>query len=436
ATFLATNHNSASIEASQATSAALTELSKHLDTCLSEVDFEGNLSGQHRTIERRLTVEAEKYVNCSLDQDLDAAQDGIKKWHCTKEEADMVSIAMKMSDAAYDNEREPEEEGFRLEKQWYIPATVTGTTKATTFTIVNPKNESTSTEAARNSKDEGGFPLLVIAVKGSRSAVDWMVNSNGTPRSVGDFCNLSHLLPPTRSATKHPDPVKAHSGFLHCAHALLPQVRQELHKLIKEFNTHNVLFTGHSAGGAVASLLFTHFLSISHRDYKNIKFSLVTFGAPPVTSPDITPLLLRSKVHRGTFLAICNEYDPVPRADSEYIRSLLDLHRSAYGLPPLPEPNKATSSTAISQCMDSIRRRVTSTGEWILPTPVLHPLGRLIILKDRNADGDGMDLYTYEVKGERFEKLLFVKVAAHRRGVYLENVERVRKGSINGWEGW
>ena len=437
--------------------------------CLAEIDGDGDLSSQRRLIERRLAIEAEKYMNCSVPS---ASQrlGGIKEWHFTKQEAEMVHIAMKLSDTAYDTEREPElEEAFRFEKKYYIPASVNGTTKATTFTIVTRENASSYTETEKAwEEDKGEFPLLIIAIKGSKSPTDWMVNTNGTPQSVGDFFNLTHMHPPTRQP---PASIQAHSGFLHCAHALLPQITRELHKLIKEYNIHNVLLTGHSAGGAVSSLLFTYFLSISHQEYKNIKFSLITFGAPPVTSPDITPLLLRYKSpNKGFSLAICNEYDPVPRADLEYIRSLLDLHRSAYGLPPLriPElsnsisvtegdhsvgvtPISPTGTTLMDRTPTDISTTPTATtsappespcslvtpaGEWILPIAVLHPLGRLIVLKDRNADEETMDLYAYEVKAEEFEKLLFVKAGAHRRGVYLENLEQVRNGWVNGRQGW
>ena len=58
------------------------------------------------------------------------------------------------------------------------------------------------------------------------------------------------------------------------------------------------------------------------------------------------------------------------------------------------------------------------------------------MLKDRNADEEGMDLYVYEVKAEEFEKLLFVKAGAHSRRVYLENLERIRSGWVNGRQGW
>jgi acyl-CoA reductase-like NAD-dependent aldehyde dehydrogenase len=51
-------------------------------------------------------------------------------------------------------------------------------------------------------------------------------------------------------------PFSAHAGFLNGAENLMPFVS----KKVKEITSHNqvrhILFTGHSAGGAVSSLLF------------------------------------------------------------------------------------------------------------------------------------------------------------------------------------
>src|SRR5436190_441497 len=68
------------------------------------------------------------------------------------------------------------------------------------------------------------------------------------------------------------------------------------------------------------------------------RFSVITFGAAPVTQPNLTPRLLDLSHRRdrpGVMLAIVNEYDIVPRADGPYLRSLVDLYRSKYGLPPI-----------------------------------------------------------------------------------------------------
>lgn len=49
--------------------------------------------------------------------------------------------------------------------------------------------------------------------------------------------------------------LRVHAGFLNSAKELLPQVLNQVAKQLEIFPTTKVLFTGHSAGGAVATLL-------------------------------------------------------------------------------------------------------------------------------------------------------------------------------------
>ena len=96
---------------------------------------------------------------------------------------------------------------------------------------------------------------------------------------------------------------------------------------------HSLLFTGHSAGGTIASLLYAHMLAssvkselISLRKSFN-RIHCLTFGAPPVS---LYPLTTTEDM--GLFISIIIEGDPVPRADSKYVQSLAALLL-------LPKPN-------------------------------------------------------------------------------------------------
>jgi hypothetical protein len=61
-----------------------------------------------------------------------------------------------------------------------------------------------------------------------------------------------------------PTAVDAHAGFLACARSLIPCLTEEITRQVSlDKNISNVLFTGHSAGGAVSSLIFLHFASNS-----------------------------------------------------------------------------------------------------------------------------------------------------------------------------
>jgi hypothetical protein len=60
--------------------------------------------------------------------------------------------------------------------------------------------------------------------------------------------------------------VYAHAGLLHSAEALAPLVSKRIGALIWRYGIKHVLFTGHSAGGAVSSLLFAKYMSLAPTD--------------------------------------------------------------------------------------------------------------------------------------------------------------------------
>jgi hypothetical protein len=146
-----------------------------------------------------------------------------------------------------------------------------------------------------------------------------------------------------------------------------------------------------------------------------------------VTRPDITPFIAGTG---SLTLAIVNEYDPIPRADNDYVRSLLDLHRSAYGLP------KITNEGGSQQKEESKEAGTAPVLYWPLPQPTYFSLGRLVVLRDANSDQDLLDLRAESMTSAEFSKLLFCKVAVHSRKVYLENVENLKSGTFNGKTSW
>lgn len=54
--------------------------------------------------------------------------------------------------------------------------------------------------------------------------------------------------------------IEAHAGFLNSAQALEGVVSKYIDDNAKQGNVKHVLFTGHSAGGAVSSLLYLRYL--------------------------------------------------------------------------------------------------------------------------------------------------------------------------------
>ncbi|KFA76501.1 hypothetical protein S40288_01566 [Stachybotrys chartarum IBT 40288] len=160
---------------------------------------------------------------------------------------------------------------------------------------------------------------IVFAIRGTSSFMDWAVNLNTEPTSPGNFLDDPGNL--------------CHAGFLSVARRMVKPVASRLRQMLQENPgraAYSLLITGHSAGGAVAALLYSHMLSVQTRSelttltgcFKRVH--CVTFGAPPVS---LLPLLKPNKpeLRKSIFMSILNEGDPVARADKAYVRSLLEL---------------------------------------------------------------------------------------------------------------
>jgi hypothetical protein len=170
---------------------------------------------------------------------------------------------------------------------------------------------------------------------------------------------------------------------------------------------YSLLITGHSAGGAVAALLYSHMLSTSREAESELntmtgcfkRIHCVTFGAPPVSllplAKPANPLLRKS-----LFLSFVNEGDPVPRADKAYVRSLLDLYSTpAPGqsclesiTPQKFQPlvsnlgGKSSSSLTINKMRPTPKKSKTvplpsQPPIWPVPEATLSNAGTLVLLR-------------------------------------------------------
>lgn len=167
---------------------------------------------------------------------------------------------------------------------------------------------------------------------------------------------------------------------------------------------------------------------------------------------------------RGLILAVVNEYDLVPRADRLYVRSLVDLYRSIYGLGRIGDVTalRAVRDTATTEifaneagehCSNAgqISNTVALRRVWALPAPEYHLVGEIVMLKDtepvhalrsRQAEVDGKgqqtdtDLAVLKITKEQLEQLVFCDTAVHKRNEYSKRVEMILEGKFNGAMGW
>lgn len=161
----------------------------------------------------------------------------------------------------------------------------------------------------------------------------------------------------------------------------------------------------------------------------NIHFSLITYGAPPVTSTNVTELA-QSLPQTKHILAVVNEHDLVPRVDQSYITSIISLYRSAYGLP-LTEFNTAFTNNS--------RAATNHDTYWKLPPPDFWVVGNIIVLRakldlttmqprlnqDRTTADRSQKFDIFRVSSLEFCKLLFFEISVHKRKVYLNRLEKL-----------
>ncbi|QKX64653.1 uncharacterized protein TRUGW13939_11829 [Talaromyces rugulosus] len=202
---------------------------------------------------------------------------------------------------------------------------------------------------------------IVFAIRGTQNFRDWAVNMNTEPAPPSKFLYDEGNL--------------CHSGFLSVARNMVKPVAARLRDLLNENPQRascTLVITGHSAGGAVAALLYCHMFSqtvsseLTHLRGLFKRVHCVTFGAPPVS---LLPLQRQDcgsgrKPYdsKSLFFGFVNEGDPVARADKTYVKSLLELYA---------KPSRCSTSTSQS------RQKAT----WKVPEATLSLAGRLVVLR-------------------------------------------------------
>ncbi|KAL5371855.1 hypothetical protein PMIN06_012815 [Paraphaeosphaeria minitans] len=113
-----------------------------------------------------------------------------------------------------------------------------------------------------------------------------------------------------------------HTGFLEAVKILISPLAVSL-SAVERGST--LLFTGHSAGAAIASLLYAHLKSTKTSPLPETAAEFdaihcIVFGAPPIST---TPLPVhgdeRSNHQGSLFLSLINDGDPIIEADMGYI---------------------------------------------------------------------------------------------------------------------
>lgn len=272
--------------------------------------------------------------------------------------------------------------------------------------------------------------IIVFAIRGTTSFMDWAINFRIAPTTPKDFLDDEGNL--------------THVGFLGVAKAMITPVATRLRTLLQENpsrRTASLLITGHSAGGAIAQLLYMHMMServSSELTYLTSFFKrvhCVTFGAPPVT---LLPLKKadNKKLKKSLFFAFANEGDPVVRADTTVIRSLLRLLAGPAPNHPCPitstikkvKKGKASTSTL------NLAAAASSGPVWEIPQTTLSLGGRLVLLREKLGARDKDDIEACQVRDDMFRGVVFGDPICHSMTLYARRLEILATNAVLGRE--
>ncbi|EPE08623.1 lipase class 3 [Ophiostoma piceae UAMH 11346] len=268
------------------------------------------------------------YANSRLPYNLPPARLYIASYH-------LLSLAAKYSDRAYQQPQASAESRTHIDADWRAG------TKAMVIKSVPMDDVNT----------------IVFAIRGTANFMDWTVNLNTAPASPAGFLDDPGNL--------------CHSGFLSAARKMIRPVALRLRQLLEEDPgraAYSLLITGHSAGGAVASLLYAHMLATSAEAESELnlltgcfrRVHCITFGTPPMSLLPLKKPEDRRDLRKSMFFSFINEGDPVVRADKMYVKSLIDLFSS------------------------SVPAEYSSKPVWKVPVATLSNAGRLIVLRSGN----------------------------------------------------
>ncbi|CAK4034319.1 unnamed protein product [Lecanosticta acicola] len=268
--------------------------------------------------------------------------------------------------------------------------------------------------------------LIVIAIRGSKwNVVDWATNFRPAPSEPVGFLDDEGNA--------------CHAGFLQVARAMIPPIAARLRDLIEQNPSRassSLLLTGHSAGGAVASLLYMHMLATTFESELNIlagcfkRVHCVAFGTPPLTFlPLQTPA--GKRYERNVFMHFVNEGDLVVRADRQYLGTLGRIIAA-----PSPKLNLNASHGLRSKIS---RHKLSSAAQtaaqklpcrWEVPPATLSNAGRLVLL--RETPGKERAVEAVQVTDQQLRTVVFGDPDMHRMDLYKQRVDELASAAITG----
>lgn len=296
---------------------------------------------------------------------------------------------------------------------------------------------------------------IVFAIRGTSmfSVRDWGVNLATEPVAPAGFLDDQGNL--------------CHSGFLRVAKAMVRPIAARLRQLLEDNPSRtscSLLITGHSAGGAVASLLYAHMLSQNVQSELNIltgcfkRVHCVTFGAPPVSLLTLQkPDTADGRLRKCLFHSFINEGDPVVRAERAYVKSLVDLLSRPVSSPSqIPQKPSVSALASLGASMSRLdlsltpamkksklcppkpqRSKLPTKLWWDVPPATLSNAGRLVVLRvpEGSSPASMENVTAGVVKDEQLRQVIFGDPLVHSMDLYAKRIEALAVRAVTGRAG-
>lgn len=272
--------------------------------------------------------------------------------------------------------------------------------------------------------------LIVFSIRGSQiNFVDWNVNLQPAPTAPEGFLDDGQNA--------------CHSGFLKVAKAMIVPVAARLRQLLEQDPSRcasSLLITGHSAGGAVASLLYMHMLATSVESELNVltgcfkRVHCITFGAPPIS---FLPLQKPSnpRASKSLFLSFVNEGDLIVRADKAYMLSLAKLLAGSKGNGNSSTLNLVKKASHAMLKSSKSDKPTSKAPYWPVPESTLSNAGRLIVLREKPGSQRNPSVEAITTSDEKMRHIIFGDTSMHSMAVYQQRVEALAFAAMLGEDG-
>ncbi|MEG1727825.1 MAG: lipase family protein [Acidaminococcaceae bacterium] len=217
------------------------------------------------------------------------------------ETAQFISLAVATCAGTYVPGGEAAEYSYLTDYGWKIRP----------YTLTNNGIEANFMVAYNNSKVTKEH-LYVLAFRGSASKQDWQVDLT-TSRVIYGGHTLEEFVEVAKQSTEDKKAPKVHKGFNEYVRTALTLeldinddgVSEDLIELLKTDKKTKLLITGHSLGGAAATLYAERLVSLG---IPKEQVPVITFGAPAVGNA----VFAQEYGDKINLLRIVTPYDPVP----------------------------------------------------------------------------------------------------------------------------